>query len=439
MDYIIIALLIINIIIAIIVMSKMNNKSEKGSEVTKENISEIIKNEINIANLEGVLKISKELNGNTENLVSKFNDFQISINTTMASNNEKLITKFGMLEKTISNDLGENNTKLVGKFGEVEKHLDESLLTFNDSFKRNLDANVEKLMGTVEFKLNNINEKVEERLKTGFEKTTETFNSIIERLAKIDEAQKNIEALSGNIVSLQDILSDKKTRGIFGEVQLYQVLYSVFGEPSDNIYQTQYTFNNGTIADAVLFAPEPLGTIAIDSKFPLENYKRMMDKSATEEERKNAESGFKINMKKHIDDISSKYIIPGTTSDQAILFLPAEAIFAELNAYYGDLIEYGQKKRVWIASPTTIMAVLNTLQIIIKDAERQKYAHEIQQHLQKLSQEFSRYRIRWDNLAKDIDKVSKDVKEINTTSVKISRRFESISNAEDMDNLVIED
>ncbi len=161
----------------------------------------------------------------------------------------------------------------------------------------------------------------------------------------------------------------------------------------------------------------------------------MIDRNASEMDKKLAETGFKTNMKKHIDDIAMKYIIPGKTADQAILFLPAEAIFAELHAYYGDLIEYGQKKKVWIASPTTLMAVLNTLQIILRNAEREKYAHIIQEELFKLSQEFGRYRSRWDALAKDIEKVSRDVKDINTTSEKISKKFNSISNAEDMDRL----
>lgn len=165
----------------------------------------------------------------------------------------------------------------------------------------------------------------------------------MERLSKIDEAQKKIDNLSTDIVSLQGILTDKKSRGIFGEINLKHILVSVFGEKNDKIYKLQYTLPNSYIADAMLFTPEPLGTIAIDSKFPLENYQIMVDKNNSNAERNNAEKQFKIDVKKHIDAISSKYIIPGLTSNQAIMFLPAEAIFAEINAYHSDLVEYAYK------------------------------------------------------------------------------------------------
>ncbi|MGL4393246.1 MAG: DNA recombination protein RmuC, partial [Fusobacteriaceae bacterium] len=320
--------------------------------------------------------------------------------------------------------------KLVKEFGEFQIKVTRNMTEINENFKTSLDKNMKDLISSVELKFEGINNKVEERLKTGFEKTNETFKSIIERLAKIDEAQKKIEALSGNIISLQDILTDKKSRGIFGEVQLYQIMSSVFGAPNDKTYQTQYKLSNDTMADAVLFAPEPVGTIAIDSKFPLENYKRLMDRTLSDADKKIAESNFKSDMKKHIDAISSKYIIMNETADQAILFLPAEAIFAELNAYHGDIIEYAQKRKVWIASPTTLMAVLNTLQVVLHNIELAKNTHIIQEQLKLLKVEFGRYRDRWDKLSVDIEKVSKDVKDINTTSEKITKKFESIANVE---------
>ncbi|MGL6098214.1 MAG: DNA recombination protein RmuC, partial [Fusobacteriaceae bacterium] len=333
----------------------------------------------------------------------------IKIAKVLGDNNEKLVEKLSVNNESLTKAFGFNNEKLTKEFSELKTGLNSTVNDFNNSFKINLDTNFEKLVTNIEIKLDKINEKVEDRLKTGFEKTNETFNSIIARLAKIDEAQKNIESLSGNIISLQDVLTDKKSRGTFGEVQLYQILNAVFGETKDKIYQTQYSFGNNKIADAVLFAPEPIGTLAIDSKFPLENYRKMIDRGLSDSDRKLAENTFKADMKKHIDDISSKYIIPGVTSDQAIMFLPAEAIFAEVNAYFGDVVEYAQKKKVWIASPTTLMAVLNTLQIIVKNAEREKYAHIIQEELVKLSSEFGRYKTRWEKLSSDIDKVSKDV------------------------------
>lgn len=416
MEQIIILILVINLILLLVLLSKSGKKLEGNNEKDFAVLGEKISSVANIIEERNQKIISQEM---------------INVSSKLGDNNEKLIAKFGEMQNSLTKSLGDNNEKLTKEFSIFESNIKENINDFNNNFKANLDTNIEKLITNVEIKLEKINEKVEDRLKTGFEKTNETFTSIIARLAKIDEAQKNIEALSGNIVSLQDILTDKKSRGTFGEVQLYQILNSVFGEPKNNLYQTQYKFENGTIADSVLFAPEPIGTIAIDSKFPLENYRRMIDKTLSDAERKTSELGFKSDMKKHIDDISTKYIIPQVTSDQAIMFLPAEAIFAEINAYYSDIIEYAQKKKVWIASPTTLMAVLNTLQIIVRNAEREKYAHIIHTELNKLSEEFGRYRIRWDKLSSDIDKVSKDVKEINTTSDKISRRFQSIANVDD--------
>ena len=275
-----------------------------------------------------------------------------------------------------------------------------------------------------------INEKVNERLDENFSKTNKTFTSVLERLSKIDEAQKKIETLSTDIVSLQSILTDKKSRGIFGEVNLKHILVSIFGENNNKVYRMQYTFPNGTISDAVIFAPEPLGTVAIDSKFPLENYQIMVDKNKPIEIRQIAEKKFKQDVKYHIDAISSKYIIPNITSDQAIMFLPAEAIFAELNAYHTDIIEYAHKKRVWITSPTTLISTFTIIQVLLKNIERDKYAKVIHQELNKLGLEFARYKERWDKLSRSIETVSKDAQNINITTDKITRRFESINNVE---------
>ena len=192
----------------------------------------------------------------------------------------------------------------------------------------------------------------------------------------------------------------------------------------------QYTLPNGTIADSILFTPKPLGNIAIDSKFPLENFQRMMDKKLSKEERMNAEKLFISDMKKHIDAISNKYIIPNITADQAILFLPAEAIFAEINAYYPEIITYSYKKRVWITSPTTLISTLTTIQIIIKNIERDKHANVIHKELNMLGIEFKRYKDRWDKLYRSIETVSNDVKDIHTTTNKITKKFDALSNNE---------
>ncbi|MCI5996623.1 MAG: DNA recombination protein RmuC [Peptoniphilaceae bacterium] len=302
----------------------------------------------------------------------------------------------------------------------------DSIFNFNNKLRTELKNDFLNLTTVVETRLDKINERVELKLEKSFEDTKKTFSNVMQSLGRLDEAQKKMEFLSNNVQNLNNVLTDKKTRGIFGEVQLYQVLNSAFGENSD-IYKKQFKLSNGTVADAVLFAPEPVGTICIDSKFPLENYRRLFDESENKSE---SEKLFEQNLKKHIDDISSKYIIKNETTDQAILFLPAEAIFAYLNAYNSKIVEYAYSKRVWITSPTTMMAILTTVQAVSQNLKQSQYALEIQKELNSLSTEFDRYAKRWETLEKDINKVSKDVKDIFTTSTKITKRFDSIKNVD---------
>ncbi|MBE6157406.1 MAG: DNA recombination protein RmuC [Firmicutes bacterium] len=323
-----------------------------------------------------------------------------------------------------------NEARITERLGRLEVNMIKELNEFKDNLSNSLNKDFNELTLQVEKRLLAINEKVNERLDQNFEKTNKTFMDVIARLSKIDEAQKKIETLSTDIVSLQSILTDKKTRGIFGEVNLKHILSSVFGENNDRIYKLQYTLSTGVIADSVVFAPEPLGTIAIDSKFPLEHYQIMVDKNMSDEKRIAAEKMFKQDMKRHIDAISSKYIIPGETTDQAILFLPAEAIFAEVNAYHSDIIEYAYKKRVWITSPTTLISTLTVVEMIIKNMERDKYTSVIHEELNKLGVEFSRYKERWDKLARSIQTVNKDVESVSITADKISKKFDTINRVE---------
>lgn len=330
-----------------------------------------------------------------------------------------------------------NNSELIEKITKLELEVVKELSDFKTDFSKSITDDFDKLNDKMENRLNLMNDKVNSRLDENFERTNKTFTNVLERLSKIDEAQKKIDSLSNDIVSLQGILTDKKTRGIFGEVNLEHILSNVFGNNNKTIYQMQYTLPNGTIADCCLFAPEPLGMVAIDSKFPLENYQIMVDKKNNIAVRNQAEKLFKLDMKKHIDAISSKYIIPGVTSDQAIMFLPAEALFAEVNAYHNDILEYAYKKRVWITSPTTLISTLTTIQVIIKNMERDKYAKVIHNELLLLDTEFKRYKDRWDKLYRSIETVSRDVKDIYTTTDKITKRFNSINQVE-MDNKEIE-
>ncbi|MCP4911892.1 MAG: DNA recombination protein RmuC [Oligoflexia bacterium] len=323
--------------------------------------------------------------------------------------------------------LGSNNqSDLQRVMNESQANMFQGLSGLNTNLQNSLQKDFHHLRESVVDKLDRIGRKVQENMDEGFKKTNDTFSKVIERLAKIDEAQKKIESLSSNVVDLQHVLTDKKSRGIFGEVQLNQILFNVFGEGNNNVFQTQYSFSNGKMVDAVLFLPDPIGTIGVDSKFPLENFKKMVDKTLPAGEREVAEKEFTKNLKKHIDDISSKYIISGETSDQAIMFLPAEAIFAEINAYHPTIVDYAQSKKVWITSPTTFMATLTTIQTVLMNLERNKYMNVIHEEINKLGIEFERYQERWDDLAKHIGTVSKDVDKIHITGSKISKRFQSI-------------
>ena len=327
-----------------------------------------------------------------------------------------------------------NNNEMTERLGHFEANINKEIGEFKYGFSKVLTQDFELLNERIEKKLTLINDRVNERLDQNFEKSNKTFMNVLERLNKIDEAQKKIDSLNGEIVSLQSVLTDKKTRGTFGEVNLEYILNNAFGSNKNGIYKTQVKLSTGVIADAILYAPAPLGTIAIDSKFPLENYQRMTDKTKTKEEREYHEKLFVQDVKKHINDISEKYIIPGETTDEAIMFLPAEALFAEINAYHPELLNFAYNKRVWIAGPTTLISTVSIISMILKNMERDKYAKVIHEELNKLSVEFSRYKDRWDKLARTVKSVNQSIDELHTTSEKITKRFDSI-NSVDLDKL----
>ena len=330
--------------------------------------------------------------------------------------------------------LADNSERLRGSTAEELKQTRDTLhalqLTLAQTLGESREAMLTKLAettqtltGKIDERLEQISGKVNERLDEGFKKTNETFTNVMTRLATIDEAQKKIETLTGSVVSLQELLGDKRSRGAFGEVQLEAIVRNALPETA---FEFQYTFTRGVRADCVLKLPEPTGLIAIDSKFPLENFERMFLEGA---ERITA-AAFKADVRKHIDDIANKYIIPGETSDGAVMFLPAEAVFAEIHARHRDLVDYAQNKRVWITSPTTLMAVLTTAQSVIRSVETRKQIHIIKEELHKLGTDFGRFQSRMDNLARHIEQAKSDVDEVHISSRKISERFARIERVE---------
>lgn len=333
----------------------------------------------------------------------------------LAQNNSLATTRETVLE-TMHKTLSEQ-----GKAQQVMMH--DTMLKATTT----LTQTIESLSKVVDTRLEEIGGKVSERLEEGFRKTNETFVSVMERLATIDEAQKKIDGLSTNMVSLQELLGDKRSRGAFGEVQLEGLVRNVLPTAS---FSMQHTFENGTRVDCALFLPAPTGTVAVDSKFPLENYHRMFDASLSEAMQAQAEKQFKADVKKHVDDIAAKYIIPNVTSDGAVMFIPAEAVFAEIHAYHPEVIDYAMNKRVWVVSPTTLMAVLNTARAVLKDVEMRKQVHIIKDELGKLSKDFERFDARMKKLADNIRQANDNAQEVHISSQKITNRFRQIERVE---------
>ncbi|MEO8006801.1 MAG: DNA recombination protein RmuC [Betaproteobacteria bacterium] len=294
-----------------------------------------------------------------------------------------------------------------------------------------LGASMELLTKAVDTRLEQISGKVNERLEEGFKKTNETFVSVMTRLATIDEAQKKIDGLTTNVVSLQELLGDKRSRGAFGEVQLENLVRNML---PDAAYEFQYTFKSREArADCVLKLPDPTGLVAVDAKFPLENYRRMFEPGLPEGDRASAQRQFRGDVKKHVDDIAAKYIIPGETSDGAVMFVPAEAVFAEIHAYHGEIVDHAMRRHVWIVSPTTLMAVLNTARAVMKDVATREQVHIIKDELGKLGKDFQRFDVRMRKLADHIRLAHQDAEEVRVSSDKITRRFSQIERVE-LDN-----
>jgi DNA recombination protein RmuC len=287
-------------------------------------------------------------------------------------------------------------------------------------------------------RLEHISVKVAERLDEGFKKTNETFTNVMTRLATIDEAQKKIDGLTTNVVSLQHLLGDKRSRGAFGEVQLEGLVRNIL--PPD-AYSFQEKLSNGNRVDCLLILPPPTGKVPVDAKFPLENYHRMLDQNLAESDKLASRKQFKLDIKKHIEDISQKYLIRNETSDGAVMFVPAEAVFAEIHAYHSDLVEYAMHKHVWIVSPTTLMAVLNTARAVMKDVQMREQVHIIQSELGKLSLDFKRFDERMKRLADNIRKANEEAGQVEISSRKISDHFakiEAVEMQEDSDQNKLE-
>jgi len=275
---------------------------------------------------------------------------------------------------------------------------------------------------TLAERLDNVSQRMGESLEKNNKSTAESLGDLKTRLAVIDQAQKNITELSGQVVGLQDILSNKQARGAFGETQLKDLVSQIL-PPS--AYEFQAQMSNGKRADCLIKLPNPPGSIVVDAKFPLESYHRLRQ-AENKAETKIASSGFKADILKHVKDISEKYIINGETAESALMFLPSEAVYAELHANFTDVVEKSYRAKVWIVSPTTLMATLNTVRAVLKDARMREQTGVIQKEIVTLLQDVERLDDRVEKLRAHFHLAEKDIGMIETSTRKITSRGEKI-------------
>lgn len=316
----------------------------------------------------------------------------------------------------------QSQSDLAGRLaalGEVNMHSQNQLFAA-------LNEQRSAVLKIIDEKLLMLTKNVGEGLLQNSTKTNEALSALKERLVKIDVAQQKISSLSEQVVSLQEVLSNKQARGAFGEIQLNDLVTSIL-PPS--VYTFQALLSNGKKADCLLQLPNPPGAIAIDAKFPLESYYALRN-ATNDKEKIDAERFFRASVIKHIKDISEKYILNGETAESALMFLPSEAIYAELHANFVDVVETSYRAKVWIVSPTTLMATLNTIRAILKDAHMREQAGVIQKEVGALIDDISRLDERVTSLERHFRQACDDVEQIKISSGKVSRKIQKIEAVE---------
>ena len=280
------------------------------------------------------------------------------------------------------------------------------------------------MLELVERRLAEVQGHMSESLHGTARRTAHSLGELQERLKVIDRAQENITRLSGDVLSLQDILSNKQTRGAFGEIQLNDIVSKALPTAS---YTLQATLSNGRRADCLINMPEPPGPIVIDAKFPLESYEQLQ-RAEKGDSRTRAAQAFRLAVRKHLRDIAGRYIIEGETADSALMFLPSEAVYAELHAHFPEVVREGFNLRVWIVSPTTCMATLNTLRAVLKDARMREQAGAIRRELALLNADVERLGTRVENLDRHFSQAARGVAEIRISADKAGQRARRLDN-----------
>ena len=393
------------VLIGLIVLIILLLRKPKSPEIPAGQVSEVSLKELG-ALQQQIDNLSKEMKHNVE----------------LALSNE--------MNKVLKQSL-ENSEAQNGKLERFQNNIQQSLETRFDAVKKQIDD-----------KLLEINKKVDEKLSEGFKGTTETIAQVRERLQAIDAAQKNIEDLSKDVVSLKNVLEGNQTRGQYGEYQLSMVLNNVFGD-TIGCYEEQYTLKKArdgddVRADAVVFMPEPNKMICIDSKFPFADYQRMFD-AESEEEKERLKRDFAAAVKKHITVIKDKYIIDGKTAQEALMFIPNDGVFAFVHHELQDVVDYAREKKVILTSPSTLPAILVTINMVKIEAERAKNVKEISKQLQRLGKDFEMFNREWEQFSNQLALASRTREKLDSRVDKISSKFESISSSNPMIEEIKED
>ncbi|HAQ57197.1 MAG TPA: hypothetical protein DCR44_07385 [Acholeplasmatales bacterium] len=382
----------------------------------------------------------KRLDGAKDEIARLAKDTQDGIAGLRQAVTESIYHSIITFNEKVNLKLSDNADKSAGNIADFRVNVNKELAEFQEKIGTKLNAEFKAMADTVEKQMGAINTKVEDRLSQGFRSTNETFLQIAERVKVIDEAQKKIESLSTDMMSLQQILTNNQTRGSFGEFQLNQILSNVFGADNRTLFDTQVTLkeakgkSEGVRVDAVVFMPGSNGGSAmlpIDSKFPFSEYSKLFDnKTLSREEEEKTIQLFGANVKKHITAIASKYIIPGITTDYALMFVASDGILALIHSHMQNVVEYAREKRITIVSPTTLIPLLASYRAVKIDFERTKYSTQIQKELNLLEKEFARFDEDWNKLSENIQKLSKQSGEVNSHVQKISNKFSQIKNVD---------
>lgn len=338
-------------------------------------------------------------------------------------NNLNTIKEIESVSNMQYKEINEFKTLINSEINEIQTKISNDMFYMNNHINNSINS----LNNMTSSRLNQIENSVSSSLFKSYDKTEKLMISVSEKMTTINETQNSIKEISKDITSLGNILNDKKTRGIFGEIELYSILENVFGTNSKR-YIKQAKLSNGLIVDALILADKPLGNIAVDSKFPLESYNRIYGVNEDKSIKEKAKTQFKKDILKHINDISSKYLIQNETADIAFMFVPSESIYAEIYANYDDIVEYSYKKHVYIVSPTTLMAYITAIKSIYLNQKRDENIDLLKSEFGKLSVEFKRYEERFNKLYSDYERLNSDFRDLSITNNKIINRFNSIDN-----------